>query len=177
MPSQREHRCPHNGKQENRYSKSECDDTHPALLELCRGVGEEKHCGEQNSIREVLTGNTPGTAGLLLTVGSFRRRVGPLAAPLHLVNVGHKPMGISVWIFKRLLCQPCVVGLAQLGRKAFDVKVHELVVARLMRSKRLYELTCMNGCLLHALHRQQTGSAFESVKFIHQPIALSSPRG
>src|SRR5438045_9080178 len=62
MPSQREHRCPHNGKQENRYSQSECDDTHPALLELCRGVGEEKHCGEQNSIREVLTGNTPAFA-------------------------------------------------------------------------------------------------------------------
>src|SRR6266850_6498080 len=99
--STRKHRRPQERKHEHGNSEDERDYTHPPLLELCRRVGEEKHCGEQNSIREVLTGNTPGIAGLLLAVGSFRRRVGRFAAPPHLVKVGHKRMGISIWIFKR----------------------------------------------------------------------------
>jgi hypothetical protein len=84
-------------------------------------------------------------------------------------------MGIGIWIFERLLCQPCVVSLAQLGRKAFDVKIQQLVVARLMRSKRLHEHAGVNRGLLHALERQHTGSAFQRVEFIHQPIASSGP--
>lgn len=34
MPSPREHACLHHGEYKNRHSKSKCDDTHPALLEL-----------------------------------------------------------------------------------------------------------------------------------------------
>src|SRR5206468_8621822 len=74
LNSTRKHRRPQDRKREHGNSEDERDYTHPPLLELCRRVGEEKHCGEQNSIREVLTGNTSGTAGLLLAVGSFRRR-------------------------------------------------------------------------------------------------------
>ncbi len=97
VTSTRKHRRPQERKHEHGNSEDERDYTHPSLLELCRRVGEEKDCGEQNSIREVLTGNTPGTAGLLLAVGSFRRRVGGFTAPPHLVKVGHKRMGIGVW--------------------------------------------------------------------------------
>src|SRR5712671_596664 len=88
--STRKHCCPQERKHEHGNSKDERDYTDPPLLELCRRVGEEKHRGEQNSIREILTGNTPRTAGLLLAVGSFCRRVSRFAAPPHLVKVGHK---------------------------------------------------------------------------------------
>jgi hypothetical protein len=84
-------------------------------------------------------------------------------------------MRICTWIFERLFCDPRVIRLSQLGRKSFDVKVQELIVPGLMRSKRLHEHASVNCCLLHALHRQQTRSAFERVKFVHQAIALPRP--
>src|SRR4029077_11356698 len=109
MPSQRKHGCPHNGKQENRHSKSECDDTHPALLELSRGTSEEKHCGKQNSVREVLAGNAAGVARCLQAARSLRVSLGGLARSPHFVEFRHKRMRIGVWIFKRSFGQPRVV--------------------------------------------------------------------
>jgi hypothetical protein len=85
-------------------------------------------------------------------------------------------MRIRIWIFERLLYQPCVISLSQLRRKTFNVKVHQLVVARLMGSKGLHKHPGVNRCLLHALDRQYTGSAFQGVELVHQPIAFSSPR-
>ena len=75
------HRRPYYREYEDSDSKNErnCmhlplferDYTHPPLFELCRRIGEEKHRGEQNSIREVLTGNTPGTAGSRWLLAAF----------------------------------------------------------------------------------------------------------
>jgi hypothetical protein len=58
ITSQREHRCPYDRKRKDSGSKSECDDAHPALLKLSRRAGEEKDCGDQNSIRDAATGST-----------------------------------------------------------------------------------------------------------------------
>ena len=69
--SLRKHRRAHNGKREYRHSKSECDDTHPALLELSRRTGEEKYCGKQNSVREVLPGNVAGVARCLQALAAL----------------------------------------------------------------------------------------------------------
>jgi hypothetical protein len=55
VSSTRKHCCPQERKQEHGNSEDKRDYTHPALFELCRRIGEEKHRGEQNSIREVLT--------------------------------------------------------------------------------------------------------------------------
>ena len=104
--SQREHGYPHNGKEENRHSKSECDDTHPALLELSRGAGKEKHRGKQNGVREVLTGNAAGVARCLQAACSLGGGLGGLARSPHFIEVRHERVRIGVRIFKRLLRQP-----------------------------------------------------------------------
>ena len=57
----------------------------------------------------------------------------------------------------------------------FNVKVHQLVIASFARSKGLHKHAGVNRCLLHALNRQHTGSAFQRVELVHQPIALSRP--
>ena len=64
LNSPRKYRRPQDRKQEHGNSEDERDYTHPPLFELCRRIGEEKYRGEQNSIRQVLTGNTPGTPGV-----------------------------------------------------------------------------------------------------------------
>ncbi len=120
----RKHHRPQERKHEHGNSEDERDYTHPPLLELCRRVGEEKHCGEQNSIREVLTGNTPGTAGLPLAFGSFGRRLGGFTAPSHLVKVGHKRMGISIWI---ACCVPCIVNKPALRSNALNSFISRLL--------------------------------------------------
>src|ERR1700757_1771543 len=172
----RKHQRPYDRKHEDGNSEDERDYTHPALLELCRRVGEEKHRGEQNSIREVLTGNTPGTAGLLLAVSSFCGSVGSFSRPSHLIQVRHKRMRIGVWIFKRLFRQPCIVSLAHFGRKTFHVKLRQLLIARLFRGQHFRKHCSVNRGLLHSLQTQNTRPALERVKFIHQPIALPCPR-
>src|SRR5881227_4022536 len=129
----RKHQRPDNRKRKNSHSKSECDDTHPALLELSRGAGEEKHCGKQNSVREVLTGNSAGVARFLQATCSLSGRLGGLARSPHFVQFGHKRMRIGVWILKRSFGQPCVVSLPRIGRKALDVEVRDLFIARLLR--------------------------------------------
>src|SRR6059058_5867713 len=97
----RKHQRPDNRKRKNSHSKSECDDTHPALLELSRGTREEKHCCKQNSVREVLTGNAAGVARLLQAACSFCVGLGGLARSPHFVEVRHKRVRIGLWIFKR----------------------------------------------------------------------------
>src|SRR6266480_1684293 len=129
----RKHHRPDNRKREHSHSKSECDDTHPALLELSRCTGEEKHCGKQNSVREVLTGNVACVARFLQATCSLSVSLGSFTRSRHFVEFRYKRMRIGVWIFKRLFGKPCVVSLAHIGWKAFDVKVHQLLIARLLR--------------------------------------------
>ena len=62
-------------------------------------------------------------------------------------------MRIGIVIFERVLCDPRVVSFAQFGRKAFDLEIQQLIVARLLCSKRLHEHPGLNGGLLHALER------------------------
>src|SRR5882724_7634803 len=173
--SHRKHHRPDNRKREHSHSKSECDDTHPALLELSGRAGEEKHCGKQNSVREVLTGNVAGATSFLQAVCSFCARLSGLARSPHVVEFGHKRMWIGVWILKRSFGQPCVVSLARIGRKALDVEVRELFVARLLRREHLHEHCSVNRRLLYSLGAQQTSPALQRVKFIHESITLSSP--
>jgi hypothetical protein len=49
------------------------------LLEFSLRAGEEKHCGKQNSVCEVLTGNVASLARFLLTVSSLCGRFGGFA--------------------------------------------------------------------------------------------------
>src|SRR5213080_5323645 len=128
----RKHQRPDNRKRKNSHSKSECDDTHPALLELSRGAGEEKHCGKQNSVREVLTGNSPGVARFLQAVCSLSVGLGGFARSRHFVELRHKWMRSGIRIFKRLLRKPCVVGLAHIWREALDVEVRQLFISPLL---------------------------------------------
>src|SRR5438477_1763414 len=163
----RKHQRPDNRKRKNSHSKSECDDTHPALLELSRGAGEEKHCGKQNSVREVLTGNSAGVARLLQATRSLSVSLGGLARSPHFVEFRHKRMRVRLRIFKRPLCQPCIVSLAHIGRKTLYVKVRQLLVARLFRGEHFHEHRSVNRGLLHSLQTQNTRPALERVKFIH----------
>src|SRR5437868_14433450 len=151
----RKHQRPDNRKRKNSHSKSECDDTHPALLELSRGAGEEKHCGKQDSVREVLTGNSAGVARFLQATRSLSVSLGGLARSPHFVEFRHKRMRIGVWIFKRPFGQPCVVSLAHIGWKTFDVKIRQLLVARLLSGEQLHKHRGVNRSLLHALHRSE----------------------
>ena len=59
--------------------------------------------------------------------------LGGLARSPHFVEVRHERVRIGLRIFKRLLRQPCVVSLAHIGWKTFDVKVRELFVAGVLR--------------------------------------------
>src|SRR5262249_27917815 len=165
--SARKHQRPYDGEREHSHSKSERDDTHPALLELSRRTGEEKNGGKQNGVCQVLTGNVAGLSRFLLTGRSFCGGLGSFSHPSHLIQVRHKWMRIGIRIFERLLCHPRVVSFAQLGRKTFNVEIQQLFVACLMGSKRLHEHARLNGRLLRSLHRQQPSSAFQHIKFIH----------
>src|SRR5947208_10305847 len=127
----RKHQRPDNRKRKNSHSKSECDDTHPALLELTRGAGEEKHCGKENSVREVLTGNSAGVARFLQATRSLSGSLGGLARSPYFVEFRHKRMRVGVWIFKRPFGQPCVVSLAHIRWKTLVVKIHALLIASL----------------------------------------------
>src|SRR5262245_63356921 len=100
---QRKHRRPHDGKKEDSHSKSKCEDTHSALLKPARSIREEKYCGEQHGVGEVLAGNAAGRAGLLLTFGSLRGRFSGFARPWCFVEFGNKRMRIRIWIFEGLL--------------------------------------------------------------------------
>src|SRR5438876_11283659 len=172
----RKHQRPDNRKRKNSHSKSECDDTHPALLELSRGAGEEKHCGKQNSVREVLTGYVAGAPSLLQAVCSVGASLGGLARPPHFVQSRHKRMWIGIWIFKGLFGQPCVVSLTRIGRETLDVEVRQLFIARLLRREHLHEHRGVNRRLLYSLDAQQTSPAFQRVKFVHQAIAFPRKR-
>src|SRR5215467_3416284 len=105
VSSQRKHRCAYDSKKKDRHGKSECDDAHPALLKLSSRVGEEKHCGEQHCVGEILAGNATGRACLPLTVSSLCGRFGGFARPWCLIEPGRKRMRIRIWIFESLLCQ------------------------------------------------------------------------
>ena len=87
---QRKHRRAHDGKEEDSHGKSECNYPHATLLKLSSRVGEEKHCGEQHRVGEILAGNAAGRARLLLTVSSLRGRFGGFARPGCYVEFGHK---------------------------------------------------------------------------------------
>src|SRR6059058_5121916 len=171
----RKHQRPDNRKREHSHSKSECDDTHPALLKLSRRTGEEKYRGKQNSVSEVLPGNTAGVTRILQAGCSLSVGFGGLARSPHFVQFRHKWMRVGVWILKRSFGQPCVVSLARIGRKALDVEVRQFFVARLLRREHLHEHCGVNRRLLYSLDAQQTSLALQRVKFIHQPITFSSP--
>src|SRR5262249_16020776 len=161
---------------EDSHSKRKCNDAHAALLKPARSIRKEKYCGEQHSVGEILAGNATGHASLPLTFSSLCGRFGGFAGSWCHIELGDKWMRICIWIFEGLLCDPSVISLTQLRRKAFNVKVHEVFVSGLMRSKRLHEHAGVNGRLLHALDRQHTGCTFQRVELVHQPIALSGPR-
>src|SRR5262249_54713147 len=172
----RKHRGAHDGKEENRHRKTKRDDSHPALLKPARSIREEQYCGEQHGVGEILARNPASRASLPLTFSSLCGRFGGFAGSWCRVELGDKWMRISLWIFEGVLCDPSVISLTQLGRKAFHVKVQEVFVSGLMRSKRFHEHGRVNGCLLHALDRQHTCFTLQRVELIHQPIAFSSPR-
>src|SRR5207249_4788655 len=146
-----------------------------ALLKLSRRTGEEKHRGKQNSVSEILPGNTAGVTRILQAGCSLSVGFGGLARSPHFVQFRHKWMRVGVWILKRSFGQPCVVSLARIGRKALDVEVRELFIARLLRREHLHEHRGVNGRLLYPLNAQQTSLVFQRVEFVHQSIALSSP--
>ena len=52
----------HYGEEKDCCGKSERDDSHSALFEFSRCASEEEHCGKQNSVREILTGNATSAA-------------------------------------------------------------------------------------------------------------------
>src|SRR5436305_13817865 len=95
----RKRQRPDNRKRKNSHSKSECDDTHPALLELSRGAGEEKHCGKQNSVREVLTGNSAGVARFLQATCRLSVSLRVLARSPPVVEFWTQRMRVRVTIF------------------------------------------------------------------------------
>src|SRR4029453_15083693 len=88
-------RCrPHNGEEKDRCGKGERDDSHSALLEFSRCAGKEEHCGKQNSVRQVLTGNATRVARFLLTDRSLSGRVCSFTRPLRFIKPWHKWMRI-----------------------------------------------------------------------------------
>src|SRR5215831_17671842 len=112
VSSPRKHRCAHYGKKKDRRGKGERDHAHPALLKPARSIGEEKHCGEQHGVGEILARNAAGRARLLLTLSSLCSCFRGFACPWCFIEPWHKWMRIRIWIFERFLYQPCIISLA-----------------------------------------------------------------
>ena len=87
----------------------------------------------------------------------------------------HERMRLGVRIFERLLRQPCIVGLADIGRKTFDVEIRQFLVPGLLRREHLHEHRGVNCGRLHPLQSQKSGAPLQRVIFIHQPIAPAGP--
>src|SRR5437762_10794560 len=98
--SQRKHRGPYDSKEEDSDRKTECNDAHPTLLKSARRICEEEYCREQNSIREVLTGQRAGLARFIETVCCLGVGVCGFARPWCLIELGDKRMRIRIWIFE-----------------------------------------------------------------------------
>src|ERR1043166_6565201 len=90
VSSPRKHQSPYYREHDDSHSKSERGHAYPALLEFPRRTGEEKHCGKQNGVCQVLTGNVAGLSRFLLTACSFCGGVGSFSCPSYLIEVRQK---------------------------------------------------------------------------------------